>query len=316
MRGRRIKMPKIITQEEFLRRAEETWGDRYDYSNSVYKGSHIKLEVVCGLHGKFETTLSGHISRKNGCPKCGDALAAKKRAYNIEHFVERSRDIFGNLYDYSESVYINNHTKIKIRCKIHGIWETSPHTHTSMKHGCPFCGHIVASGKRTTSSAKEFIDKANIVHDFKYNYDQVVYVKALEKVKIGCPFHGIFLQKPGAHLYGQGCPLCRTSKQEVLISKYLTEREIPFTYQYSVLKSSRTGKYLPYDFYIPSKNLLLEFDGKFHFMKVYKEHNLEKQKVHDRYKDMWAYHNGYNLIRINHNQNLEQELNKIFMEEK
>jgi len=59
---------------------------------------------------------------------------------------------------------------------------------------------------------KEFIEKANKLHNNYYNYDKTVYVKAMEKVLISCPLHGEFNQLPSKHLSGQGCPKCRSTK--------------------------------------------------------------------------------------------------------
>jgi len=53
-----------------------------------------------------------------------------------------------------------------------------------------------------------FIEKANKLHNLKYNYSLVNYINSKTKVKIICPIHGIFEQTPEKHLIGQGCPKC------------------------------------------------------------------------------------------------------------
>ena len=55
---------------------------------------------------------------------------------------------------------------------------------------------------------KEFIDKANKIHNNYYDYSLVNYVKATSKVKIICPKHGEFEQQPNNHLFGQRCIKC------------------------------------------------------------------------------------------------------------
>ena len=59
-----------------------------------------------------------------------------------------------------------------------------------------------------SSNAKEFIEKANQLHDSKYDYSQVDYVNSRTKVIIICPIHGSFEQLPSSHLQGNGCPKC------------------------------------------------------------------------------------------------------------
>jgi len=54
----------------------------------------------------------------------------------------------------------------------------------------------------------EFIDKAKLIHGDKYDYSLVDYVKSKTKVKIICPIHGIFEQRPNDHLCNYGCVEC------------------------------------------------------------------------------------------------------------
>lgn len=44
-------------------------GEKYNFSNSVFKGSHVKVEVVCPSHGPFWATPS-NLQRARGCPDC------------------------------------------------------------------------------------------------------------------------------------------------------------------------------------------------------------------------------------------------------
>ena len=39
----------------------------------------------------------------------------------VQDFIEKARVIHGNKFDYSEVDYINNCTKVKIKCHQHGI---------------------------------------------------------------------------------------------------------------------------------------------------------------------------------------------------
>jgi hypothetical protein len=53
-----------------------------------------------------------------------------------------------------------------------------------------------------------FIEKANKIHNNKYDYSKVKYVNYYTKVIIICPIHGEFLQTPNVHLFGHGCRKC------------------------------------------------------------------------------------------------------------
>ena len=58
----------------------------------------------------------------------------------------------------------------------------------------------------------EFIKRSNIIHNHKYNYNEVEYIDRLTNVNIICPKHGRFPQTPAAHLQGRGCPKCGVEK--------------------------------------------------------------------------------------------------------
>lgn len=58
-----------------------------------------------------------------------------------------------------------------------------------------------------------FVNKSNLVHDYKYSYEKSVYVNNSTKVIITCGNHGDFLQQPQSHMCGSGCPKCANDKR-------------------------------------------------------------------------------------------------------
>lgn len=61
---------------------------------------------------------------------------------------------------------------------------------------------------------EEFIDKANLIHNNKYDYSKVEYKNNYTKVCIICPDHGEFWQTPKIHLHGK-CPKCALEKRSL-----------------------------------------------------------------------------------------------------
>lgn len=57
------------TTEDFLKKATEVHGDRYDYSQSMYLNAGTKISVICKIHGVFMQIPRVHL-RGSGCPKC------------------------------------------------------------------------------------------------------------------------------------------------------------------------------------------------------------------------------------------------------
>jgi hypothetical protein len=57
-----------------------------------------------------------------------------------------------------------------------------------------------------------FIERAQLIHDFRYDYSKVKYRGSQYKVTIICPRHGEFKQTPGSHLHSSGCPYCSANR--------------------------------------------------------------------------------------------------------
>jgi len=119
-----------------------------------------------------------------------------------EEFIIKAIKIHGNKYDYSKVEYINLCTKITIICDSHGEFEQIPNNH--LKGGCKKC-----SFKLKTNTLINFINQANKIHNYIYDYSLCNYINCNEKINILCKSCNIyFLQKPYKHLTGQGCPKC------------------------------------------------------------------------------------------------------------
>lgn len=67
-----------ILKHNFIKKAKEKFGDKFDYSKVDYKGSRIKVIIICPIHGEFEIRPEGHLKSVTGCPKCSNALPKKE----------------------------------------------------------------------------------------------------------------------------------------------------------------------------------------------------------------------------------------------
>ena len=186
---------KRKTTEDFIKEAIIVHGDRYDYSKSEYINTNTNVIIICKEHGEFNQTPKNHIKGQN-CPKC-----RKGRKYTTNIFLEKAIKIHGDTYDYSQTIYENNKTKVKIICKKHGPFDVLPSAHLK-GNKCIKCAGVCLF------TTKEFIEKAIEKHGDKYDYSNVDYINAKTKVEIICKIHGKFLQNPDSHLRGQNCPKC------------------------------------------------------------------------------------------------------------
>lgn len=189
------KTPQTKTTDEFVQDAIELRGDRYDYSKVIYKKSSIKVEIVCKLHGSFFQEPSKHLGGQN-CPTCGWKIPTNDK------FIERSRKVHGDKYDYSSSLYKSATEKVDIICPIHGTFSQIPKKHILGKQGCPCCSNNIKYTKDV------FVEKANKIHGCKYDYSNVEYKNNRTPVEIICRKHGKFYQAPHKHLKNSGCVKC------------------------------------------------------------------------------------------------------------
>ncbi|MBR6517568.1 MAG: DUF723 domain-containing protein [Bacilli bacterium] len=198
-----------IKTEEFIKKAIEKHGDKYDYSLVDYINNKTNVIVICPIHGEFLVNPYKHINRGDGCPKCN-----KREKLTTETFINRSNELHNNFYDYSKVNYINYETKVTVICPIHGEFEISPNKHLRGQ-GCPKCRYIKsANGRRRT--LEEVIEKANNVHNNIYDYSLITeYKNDRIKYPIICKEHGVFYQTMNNHIcFKEGCPICGKLKSE------------------------------------------------------------------------------------------------------
>lgn len=81
------------------------------------------------------------------------------------------------------------------------FWENTVKS-VSLGYGCKKCSKTY---QRTT---EEWIEKAQEVHEKKYDYSKTIFIKSSEPVIIICKKHGEFSQKASEHLSGKGCKYC------------------------------------------------------------------------------------------------------------
>ena len=250
---------KKLTKEEFIARAKDVHGDKYDYTNIHYINTRTKITIFCPEHGEFLQTPNAHLSGQ-GCPICGNAAKIDKLKLSIEDVLYRFKSIHGDKYSYDFSNYENVKSNISIKCNKHDYWFKQKVYHHLNGNGCPICNRGVKY------STNEFIIKARSVHGDLYDYSRVNYVNKNVPVEIICHKHGIFLQKPHDHISGCGCQKCKSWKTQYKIFEFLTKEfsEINWKWEYS-------PKWLglqKFDIYCIEYNFAVEFNGIQHYEPV------------------------------------------------
>lgn len=297
---------KRLTTEEFIQRAKEIHGNKYDYSKVDYKNQSIKVIIICPKHGEFLQYPNNHISKcnKNGCLICYG-----HQKLTTKEFIKIAKKVHNNKYNYNKVIYKNNKSKVIIICPIHGEFLQKADHHIYHKNGCSLC----SKNKKLTT--EEFIERAKRIHGNKYNYLKCNYAGKDTKTAIICPIHGIFLQSPHNHVFNkQGCPKCKSSRGELLIAKILKDLNITYERQkrFNDCINPLTKHKLSYDFYLPQENMLIEFNGDQHYRSLRHWHRnkntLKTQQYRDFLKKQYALDHGYKFLIIKYNDDIKKIL--------
>lgn len=152
---------------------------------------------------------------------------------STEEFIERTKTIHNDKYDYSKVVYVNGKTKVCVICPTHGEFWIRPDKHLSGQ-GCPKCS---GRARKTTEEFKEEVSK---IHGEKYDTSKVVYVNNKTKVCLICPIHGEFWITPHNCLMGQGCPKCGGSEKRTLES-FINDSNVVHNFKYDYSKTEYNG---------------------------------------------------------------------------
>ena len=190
----KFRQPK----EEFIKRAREIHGDKYDYSKVVYKNNRTPVTIVCNTCGSECAVLPSNHLRGKGCKKCGYIKQVSSVIDKHEKlFLTKAKELYNDRYDYSHDKYLNSEKKIKILCKKHNIFfKQTPvgHLHSS---GCPLC-KPVSKGEEVI---KDILTKKNVVFE-----QQKVFEKCKDKRLLPFDFYlpnyNLCIEYQGQQHYG------------------------------------------------------------------------------------------------------------------
>lgn len=280
-----------------------------DYKSIIFKKWNVKLvgdkhryrdlcEFECETHGILRGSIKNLL--RSGCTKCN-----YENSIEIEFklWLESVKMKHNNFYTYDKVIYKSSKRSVIITCPKHGDFNQIPNNHYNGS-GCKYCNYLL--------HIDEFIEIGNNIHDGKYKYDLVEYKNSDDLVKIYCPSHGYFDQKVRVHLSGHGCKKCNSSNGEIKISGILDGKNISYIREYKF--PNFPNKFCEYDFYLPSYNICIEYDGIQHFKPIEFFGGVEvynKTVELDTLKNNFCLDNNIKLYRISYLEDIDSSIDKI-----
>ena len=270
-------------------------------------GLDSDIAYICPKHGeqhtKLECIFSGH-----GCFKCGREIALHKqhkRTLNYRQSILYENAIHscnkkGYTFLSDKEDIVNNTSVVKYLCPVHGEQSMRINNLITGK-GCPKCSDELKSiSFKLDSDAVE--KRINSLGGVLLNKEE--YRNINEKnLKIVCPnCKNVFITSLNNFTQhgGQVCNQCKgvESNGERRIRTFLEDNSIVFE-QEKWFSDCRDIKPLPFDFYIPKFNLIIEFDGRQHFEDTgLFTYSLEQTKKHDKIKNDYCEFHNIKLLRI------------------
>lgn len=251
---------------------------------------------------EFEV-LPIHFTSKvkpTGCPIC-----AGNKKLNEEEYIQKINRIHGEnnytlLSNYNGS---NSYIRVRHNCgKCNNYeFEVLPTNFTRTKNAskCPKC---YKSEAKSIDQLKEEIDILGnkeyelLTNSYKNNKTDI---QLLHKVCNNTYYVAPVEFTSG----GRRCPFCKgtgNSKGVARIKDFLNKNNVSYVLE-KKFDDCKNVNSLPFDFFLPDYNLLIEFDGEFHW-RGYNNNldSLQKQKHNDNLKNIWARETKIDLLRISY----------------
>lgn len=296
----------------------------FEIIGDVYENAIKNIQWKCLVEGCgeiFSINWNNIVSKGQNCPYCSNqrvglsnCLATKNPVLASEWHPTKNGDL--TPYDVTEGSgkeawWLCNKNK-----------KHEWHTLIKDRRGCPYCSHR----HLPSEDYNLLFDNPKLCEEWNYEKNTKLPEEytphsgqfALWKCKeCGHEWEAVIASRNN----GVNCPECAESKGEITIRNWLRLYNIYYTPQkiFNGLTGLGNGN-LSYDFYLPSYNTLIEFQGEQHERFVKGMHKSEedfiKQLEHDKRKKEYALNNGYMFLEIwycdfdNIEEILVKELNK------
>ena len=206
------------------------------------------------------------------------------------------------------SEYKNMHGKLYFKCKRHidkGVQTTNFEQVLHYKNQCKYCKAENISKREHYKIKKKTYEFKIICEENNWIYKGFTVINNTTYILYVCKNHtdiGIQRIRIDHLLNGVKCPYCNISKGESRIEKFLINNDIEYKREYSFCDCKNKGR-LRFDFYLPTYNLLIEYQGKQHYEPIYGMGGTTKyikQIYNDNIKRNYCINNKIFLLEISY----------------
>ena len=267
-----------------------------------------KVKVICDYCGKEYEKAWYHYKESIGSKDCCKNCKSLKKSETT--LLTRQESLYSKALDScnkkgyelvtKKEKIKDNKTYIKYICPKHGI-HSMRIANLANGRGCPEC-RCDKHKEIYKTSCEEVEKRIKDCGGVLLNKEDYVNQTA-KNLKVVCPSCGsIFITslRNFTQHGGQICCKCCDNESigEKKIKNYLENNGINFKQEYW-FPDCRDVNPLPFDFYLPAQNKIIEFDGRQHFEETnHFTYSLVNVKKHDEIKNKYCHDNGIYLIRI------------------
>ena len=291
---------------EYVAKLKKRHGDRIICIDR-YRGSKTDIKHFCNDCKREWYAKPNNLVRKraSGCRLCAEDKTRRNKRTPEQYEQELFNIHNGNVI--ALEPYVSRKKELLHGCTIcNHTWYVIPHNILNNHSGCPACARKIQNAvlnqnrEHRKYTRETYLEKLQNIH---FDTIQLIgeFVHTYVPTKHQCTdCNHIWKPLPTKLLEGRGCPKCKLSKGEKYIGNLLQSMNI----EYEIEKTFDDLLYknpLRFDFYIPSQNLLIEYDGEHHFLPINhfdgkRGHELTKKR--DKIKDEYAKKHNIRLLRI------------------
>ena len=268
-------MLKHYSFEDFKKLSYEKFGkDAFDFSETNYQTWEKNVIIKCTKCGKNINRQPKYHIKSYGCPFCDKDKFKKPEANKWNDFI-KNHPTHINL---EKASYKNAITPIILYCSKkdkngnpHGEYEASPVAiYRSKTCACPKCSNRLP--RTTEKCIKEMLEK----HGDLFSYEKFEYLGKKNSI-VTCKKHGDFETNYYRMMTNKHCcPKCNNENNyHEMKLKELLENELNLSMEYNIrpkwLANPISNHNQELDIFIPSLNVAIEYQGRHHFVDIYKD---------------------------------------------